>query len=139
MGPLPDNQDFLMIKNKTRYKNTNFYISGLYDNNLNKFINYDAKLNYDRSQFRFFISKKFTRNIINLDINEFNYLEIGSEIFINASLNLMFGLREDLFGNQKIENFLENKSRISFEFEFKGLTNKKNKISKLFNEYLKNF
>ena len=34
---------------------------------------------------------------------------------------------------------LENKSRISFEFEFKGLTNKKNKISKLFNEYLKNF
>jgi hypothetical protein len=120
-----------------------------------------------------------------LDINEFNYLEIGSEIFINASLNLMFGLREDLFGDQKIENFLglgyenccfafriianddrlvnltknnqfinmrdlnyanwekmislENKSRISFEFEFKGLTNKKNKISKLFNEYLKNF
>ena len=28
-----------------------------------------------------------------MDINEFNYLEIGSEIFINASLNLMFGLR----------------------------------------------
>ena len=118
-------------------------------------------------------------------MNEFNYFEIGSEIFFSASLNLMFGLREDLFGDQKIENFLglgfenccfafrilanddrlvnltknsqlinmqnvsylnwermislENKSRISFEFEFKGITNKKNKISKLFNEYLKNF
>ena len=185
IGPLPDTQDFLMIKNKTRYKNTNFYVSGLYDNNLNKFINYDAKLNYERSRFRFFISKKFTSHIKNLDVNEFNYFEIGSEIFFSASLNLMFGLREDLFGDQKIENFLglgfenccfafrilanddrlvnltknsqlinmqnvsylnwermislENKSRISFEFEFKGITNKKNKISKLFNEYLKNF
>ena len=34
---------------------------------------------------------------------------------------------------------LENKSRISSNLNLKGLTNKKNKISKLFNEYLKNF
>ncbi|GIS26092.1 MAG: hypothetical protein CM15mP127_04650 [Gammaproteobacteria bacterium] len=41
----------------------------------------------------FLYQRNLQENIINLDINEFNYLEIGSEIFINASLNLMFGLR----------------------------------------------
>ena len=62
MGPLPDNQDFLMIKNKTGYKNTNFYVSGLYDNNLNKFINYDAKLNYDRSCLDFLYQRNLQKH-----------------------------------------------------------------------------
>ena len=44
MGPLPDNQDFLMIKNKTGYKNTNFYVSRLYDNNLNTLIKIEYKI-----------------------------------------------------------------------------------------------
>ena len=59
---------------------------------------------------------------------------------VNLTKNNQFINMRDLnYANWEKMISLENKSRISFEFEFKGLTNKKNKISKLFNEYLKNF